>query len=76
MIPIGARALEWIAKYLEQARPRLATAPDDGTLFLTSAGEPFAKDHLSALVAGSVQAKPLRSAHVEPAICSGIRWRR
>ena len=41
VIPIGERAVAWLDKYLDQARPRLVAEPDDGTLFLTAQGEPF-----------------------------------
>jgi integrase/recombinase XerD len=35
MIPIGDRALAWVARYRDEVRPELAIAGDDGTLFLT-----------------------------------------
>lgn len=56
MIPIGRRALAWVGKYLEEVRPTLATAPDDGTLFLTNIGEPIRPNGLSLLVSGYVKA--------------------
>jgi integrase/recombinase XerD len=34
VIPVGDRAVAWLDKYLDQARPRLVAEPDDGTLFL------------------------------------------
>ena len=33
-----------------QARPKLVVEPDDHTVFLSNAGEPFCLDHLSDLV--------------------------
>jgi integrase/recombinase XerD len=56
MIPIGERAAAWIDKYVREARPHLVVEPDDGTVFLSSAGEPFSIDHLSDLVRGYVDA--------------------
>ncbi len=56
MIPIGARALAWIDRYLAEARPRLAGEPDDGTLFLTVDGTPFSLDRLTQLVRDYVKA--------------------
>jgi integrase/recombinase XerD len=56
MIPIGDRALAWIARYLTEARPRLAREPDDGTLFLTVDGTPFSLDRLTQLVRDHVTA--------------------
>jgi integrase/recombinase XerD len=50
VIPIGDRAAAWIEKYVREARPQLAVEPDDGTVFLSNAGEPFSLDHLSDLV--------------------------
>ena len=50
IIPLGERAVLWVRKYLEQARPQLACEPDDRTVFLSNAGEMFSLDHLSDLV--------------------------
>ncbi len=50
-IPIGERALAWIAKYVADARPQLLMrTSDDGTLFLTQMGEPFDRKQLTKLV--------------------------
>lgn len=49
-VPIGERALQWLGKYLEEARPQLAIEPDDMTVFLTAEGEPFSRDHLTFVV--------------------------
>ncbi len=50
IIPIGERALRWIAKYVNEVRPRLVVGCDDGWLFLTDDGHPLTPDHLSGLV--------------------------
>jgi integrase/recombinase XerD len=50
VIPIGDRAAAWLDKYIREARPRLVVEPDDRTVFLSNAGEPFCLDHLSDLV--------------------------
>jgi len=48
---IGERALSWIAKYIAEARPKLARSGDDaGPLFVTEQGVPFTVRYLSALV--------------------------
>lgn len=52
MIPIGARAIAWIEKYLREVRPQFAVEPDDGTLFLTQDGTPFVLARLSHIVKG------------------------
>ena len=56
MIPIGERALAWIDQYLESARPDLVVGQDDGTLFLTNAGEAFTPDRLTQMVRDYVDA--------------------
>jgi len=56
MIPIGARALAWIAKYRDDARPELACGLDDSTLFLTTLGEAFAPNRLTQMVRDYVDA--------------------
>ncbi len=50
VIPIGERASAWIDKYVRESRPQLVVEPDDRTVFLSNAGEPFCLDHLSNLV--------------------------
>jgi integrase/recombinase XerD len=50
IIPIGERALAWIAKYVAEARPRLLTGSGDGTLFVNDRGEPFERKQLTGLV--------------------------
>jgi integrase/recombinase XerD len=39
VIPIGDRALEWIAKYRDDVRPELVAGADPGKLFLTRHGK-------------------------------------
>lgn len=59
MIPIGERALGWIAKYRDDVRPELAGGADDGTLFLTNLGEAFTPNRLTQLVRDHVNEKEL-----------------
>ena len=56
MIPIGDRAAAWVEKYIRESRPQLVVEPDDHTVFLSNAGEPFCLDHLSDLVRTYVDA--------------------
>jgi integrase/recombinase XerD len=56
VIPIGDRAAAWVDKYIREARPQLVVEPDDRTVFLSNAGEPFCLDHLSNLVRAYVDA--------------------
>lgn len=55
VVPIGERAVLWIDKYLNEVRPQFVVEPDDGTVFLTSQGEPFSPNHLSALARAYVE---------------------
>lgn len=50
MIPIGERALAWIEKYRDSARPELVSSRDDGTLFLSNLGGAFTRTRLTQLV--------------------------
>jgi integrase/recombinase XerD len=55
LVPIHNRCLTWITAYLTDARPKLVTEPDDGTLFLTVDGTPFSLDRLTQLVRDHVK---------------------
>jgi integrase/recombinase XerD len=50
LIPIGERALAWIAAYRDQARPDLVGLADTDTLFVNSLGNPLKPFHLTCLV--------------------------
>ena len=56
VVPIGTRALTWLAKYLEEVRPLLIErVPADGfshTLFVSFRGLPFNRTNISALIRG------------------------
>jgi len=49
LIPIGERALAWVEKYKESARPDLVAGKDDGTLFLSEWGEAFTPNAMTRL---------------------------
>ncbi|KWN16831.1 site-specific tyrosine recombinase XerC [Burkholderia ubonensis] len=49
-IPLGARAGEWVGRYLEEVRPRLMVHADDWSLFLTDYGEAYQPSRLATLV--------------------------
>ena len=51
MIPIGERALHWIAQYLDRARPELAWNAQEPHVFLGLYGDALAPNWLSAIVA-------------------------
>jgi len=50
MLPIGARALAWVQKYLDEVRPTLSTPYDDDVLFLTRYSERFTGSRLGQVV--------------------------
>jgi integrase/recombinase XerD len=56
IIPLGDRAAHWIHAYVNDARPRLVTEPDDGTVFVSNAGEPLSLDYLTEMAGGYVAA--------------------
>lgn len=56
MIPIGDRALAWVARYRDEVRPELAIAGDDGTLFLTVTGQAFCDNQMTQMVRNFVPA--------------------
>jgi integrase/recombinase XerD len=58
-VPIGERAIQWLQKYVREARPQLAVEPDDMTVFLTAQGEPFSRDHLTYAVKERIDAAKL-----------------
>src|SRR5262249_24092237 len=59
VVPIGERAVAWVEKYLNDARPKLVVEPDDSTLFLTAEGEPFSLGHMTFTVRNHVAAAKL-----------------
>jgi integrase/recombinase XerD len=50
VVPIGARAMAWVRKYLDNERPKVVLEPDPGWLFLTEDGEAMATGWLSRVV--------------------------
>ena len=56
LIPIGARAIQWVAKYLIESRPKLVREPDEGYLFITKEGSYFSRNHLTQVVRDYVEA--------------------
>jgi len=50
-IPLGARAGDWVGRYLQQARPQLAWNESERTLFLSREGEPLNHCWLSTSIA-------------------------
>lgn len=51
MVPMGARALHWVQRYLLEARPQLQWDGSERTLFLGREGLPLVSPWLSTLIA-------------------------
>jgi len=56
VVPIGERAIAWVQRYLDEARPALATDTQTPTLFLNRFGEQFRSPGLGEVVRGYVVA--------------------
>jgi integrase/recombinase XerD len=56
VVPVGDRALGWLERYLDDARPRLALDAHQPALFLTSYGEAFNPDVISRMVTRYIKA--------------------
>lgn len=54
-VPVGERALAWIAKYLEEVRPLLVKPEDDGFLFVGSDGDPISANYLGDMVGRAIR---------------------
>ena len=50
LVPVGHRALHWVARYLDEVRPRLELKSTVQTVFLTGYGEGFHPNALGYLV--------------------------
>jgi integrase/recombinase XerD len=59
VVPVGARALHWVRRYLEEVRPSLALSPDDGSLFLSDEGEPLKLPRLTQMARRYIEAAKL-----------------
>lgn len=50
VVPIGKRALSWIAKYTTDVRPKLVMRTNEATLFVSRSGRPLGRTNVSAIV--------------------------
>lgn len=69
LLPIGARACAWVAKYRDEVRPLLAAGHDDQTLFLDDDGAAFEPGRLGDLVKRHLHAAGIR----QPGACHLFR---
>ena len=59
VVPIGDRALAWIEKYTQEARPKLLTNPNDPILFVNRWGEAMTPGALTIIATKYVKASGL-----------------
>jgi integrase/recombinase XerD len=59
VVPLGARAAAWVARYLDEVRPRLMLEAREPGLFLTGYGEPFHPDVLTRMMTAWLKAAGL-----------------
>lgn len=69
VVPLGARALTWLEKYLADVRPRLVEPSGEATLFVTATGRAFGRTHVSALVRRYIE----RAGIAKPGSCHLFR---
>ena len=69
VVPLGARALTWVEKYLADVRPRLVEQTGESTLFVTGRGRPFGRTHVAALVRRYIE----RAGVAKPGSCHLFR---
>lgn len=55
VVPLGEVAIQWIDRYLKEARPKLALRKDSGHLFLTIRGEGISPISLTALMGKAIR---------------------
>jgi integrase/recombinase XerD len=61
LVPVGAQALAWLSRYLEEARPGLARRRDAGTLFLSARGRTLSRQALWGIVKSAARRAGLRA---------------
>lgn len=59
-MPVGARTVAWLERYLKEVRPRLCLDTRTPALFLTAYGDAFNPDVVSRMVADWMKAAGLK----------------
>jgi integrase/recombinase XerD len=60
LVPVGAEALEWVRRYLQQSRPRDTRRRDPGRLFVNPRGGPLSRQSLWTIVRRAATAAGLK----------------
>ena len=61
VVPIGDRALAWVVKYIEEARPDLVLHADEWALFVSSEGVRFRSTALGCVISRILEASGVRN---------------
>jgi len=69
IVPIGDRALGWIQRYLDDARPTITGPDDESFLFLSYKGTPLHPDVLTTFVRRTIEAAGIK----KPGACHLFR---
>ena len=69
VVPIGARAIEWVEKYLADVRPQLCPSINQPALFLTNWSTRYTESHLTKIVREMIQ----HAGIVKPGSCHLFR---
>ncbi len=60
IVPIGARAIQWITKYTTDIRPTFVAKTNDNTLFVSHRGYPLGRENLSQIVRSHIVAAGIK----------------
>ena len=66
LVPLGEEAIDWIRRYLSDARPRLAGESKSDHVFLTSRGSPMTRQAFWALIKRYAMVAGIPSATLSP----------
>ena len=55
VVPIGERAIEWVVRYLNEARPQLTDEPDQTAPFVSQRGKPLCRESVSQYVSNYIK---------------------
>ena len=69
VVPIGARAIEWVEKYLADVRPRLCPSMNQHAVFLTNWSTRYTESHLTKIVREIIR----QSGIIKPGSCHLFR---
>src|SRR3989338_5322827 len=66
VVPIGERALQWIAAYTQDARHKLVAAPDERWLFVSNTGKQIPRNRLNGWIRGYLRKSDIQKRGASP----------